>query len=345
MALAVAVAVFTQSARAEVLRLARFYTQLSRAGPGLLLRDLRRGEDAQIAATIAVIAAARADVVLLQDIDFDAEAAALDALAGALAASGAPYPYRLSLRPNTGRPTGVDIDGDGRSHRARDAHGYGRFNGQGGMALLSRYPIGAVRDFSAFLWADLPESRAPLVLGPEALAVLRLATVAAWDVEIDLPDGPFHILALHAGPPVFNGPEDRNGQRNADELRFWQLYLDGWSPDGSAFAAPRFAVMETLNIDPEKGEGRRDALRALLDHPMLQDPVPLRPGGSTETTDWPAPLPGNLRVDYILPAAPLVVRDAGVLWPLDDTGPLSPEIAAIASDHRLVWVDIALLPR
>jgi len=164
------VAIFTQSARAEVLRLASFHTQLSRAGPGLLLRDLRRGEDAQIAATIAVIAAARADVVLLQDIDFDAdadaEAAALDALAGALAASGAPYPYRLSLRPNTGRPTGVDIDGDGRSHRARDAHGYGRFNGQGGMALLSRYPIGAVRDFSAFLWADLPESRAPLVLGP-----------------------------------------------------------------------------------------------------------------------------------------------------------------------------------
>ena len=90
---------------------------------------------------------------------------------------------------------------------------------------------------------------------------------------------------------------------------------------------------------------RRDALRALLDHPMLQDPVPLRPGGGTETADWPAPLPGNLRVDYILPAAPLVVRDAGVLWPLDDTGPLSPEIAAIASDHRLVWVDIALLPR
>ena len=84
------VAVFTQSARAEVLRLASFHTQLSRAGPGLLLRDLRRGEDTQIAATIAVIAAARADVVLLQDIDFDAEAAALDTLAGALAASGAP---------------------------------------------------------------------------------------------------------------------------------------------------------------------------------------------------------------------------------------------------------------
>ena len=327
------------------MRLANFHTQLSRAGPGLLLRDLRRGDDAQIAATIAVIVAAGADIVLLQDIDFDAEAAALDALADALSANGAPYPYRLSLRPNTGWPTGVDIDGDGRAHRARDAHGYGRFNGQGGMALLSRYPIGAVRDFSAFLWADLPESRAPLVLSPEALAVLRLATVAAWDIAIDLPGGPFHILALHAGPPVFDGPEDRNGHRNADELRFWQLYLDGWSPDGAAFAATRFAVIGTLNLDPNKGEGRRDALRALLAHPMLQDPVPLRPGGGIETADWPEPVPGDLRVDYILPAARLVVRNAGVLWPLDDTSPLSPQIAALASDHRLVWVDIANLPR
>ena len=124
------------ASRADVVRLANFHTQLSRAGPGLLLRDLRRGDDAQIAATIAVIVAAGADIVLLQNVDFDAEAAALDALADALSANGTPYPYRLSLRPNTGWPTGVDIDGDGRAHRARDAHGYGRFNGQGGMALL-----------------------------------------------------------------------------------------------------------------------------------------------------------------------------------------------------------------
>ncbi|WP_439137431.1 endonuclease/exonuclease/phosphatase family protein [Roseicyclus sp.] len=334
----------TQAAHAEPLRLANFHTQLSRAGPGLLLRDLRRGEDAQIAATIAVIAEADADILLLQDIDFDVESAALDALADALAAVGAVYPHRLSLRPNTGRPTGVDIDGDGRTHRARDAHGYGRFNGQGGMALLSRYPIGKLRDFTDLLWVDLPDNRARLVLGQDALAVLRLASVAAWDVAIELPDGPFHMLALHAGPPVFDGPEDRNGFRNADELRFWQRYLDGWSPHGPSFAADRFALMGTLNLDPARGEGHRDALRALLDHPMLQDPVPTRPDGGTATADWPEPTPGNLRVDYILPAAGLLVADAGVLWPLDDTGPLAPDLVALASDHRLVWVDIVIQP-
>lgn len=325
---------------AETVRLANFHTQLSRSGPGLLLGDLRRGDDAQIAASVAVIVAAQADILLLQDIDFDAEGAALGALADALAASGATYPFQLSLRPNTGWPTGVDIDGDGRSHRARDAHGYGRFNGQGGMALLSRFPIGAVRDFSAFLWADLPDSSAPLVLRPDALAVLRLATVAAWDVVIDLPDGPFHILALHAGPPVFDGPEDRNGHRNADELRFWQLYLDGWSPDGLPFAATRFALIGTLNLDPDKGEGRRAVLRDLLDHPLLQDPVPLRPGGGPETADWPEPVPGDLRVDYILPAADMAVRASGVIWPIDARGTPPLSVVRAASDHRLVWIDL-----
>lgn len=325
---------------AETVRLANFHTQLSRSGPGLLLGDLRRGDDAQIAASVAVIVAAQADILLLQDIDFDAEGAALGALADALAAGGAPYPFQLSLRPNTGWPTGVDIDGDGRSHRARDAHGYGRFNGQGGMALLSRYPIGAVRDFSTFLWADLPDSSAPLVLSPDALAVLRLATVAAWDVVIDLPDGPFHILALHAGPPVFDGPEDRNGHRNADELRFWQLYLDGWSPDGLPFAATRFALIGTLNLDPDKGEGRRAVLRDLLDHPLLQDPVPLRPGGGPETADWPEPVPGDLRVDYILPAADMAVRASGVIWPIDARGTPPLSVVRAASDHRLVWIDL-----
>ncbi|MEY3003029.1 MAG: hypothetical protein RLZZ491_205 [Pseudomonadota bacterium] len=327
---------------AEPFRLANFHTQFSRDGPGLLLRDLRRGNDPAIAASLAVIAAAGADVVVLQDIDYDAGAVALDALGAALAQAGAPYPHRFTLRPNTGWPSGVDVDGDGRSHRARDAHGYGRFNGQGGMAILSRHPIGAVRDFSGFLWADLPGSTAPDVLSAEALAVLRLASVAAWDVTIETPAGPFHILALHAGAPVFDGPEDRNGWRNADELRFWQLYLDGWSPEGPPFSAERFAVVGTLNVDPDRGEGRRAGLRALLDHPRLQDPVPRRPGGGTETADWPDPTPGELRVDYILPAAGLRVLGAGVLWPEDDTGPLPLSVAAAASDHRLVWVDLDL---
>jgi hypothetical protein len=230
----VALAAFSAPATADTLRLAVFHTALSRDGPGLLLRDIVAGDDPQVLATLAVIAAAEADILLLLDMDFDAGLMALTALAEALGGLDAPYPHRFAAPPNTGRPTGVDLDGDGRTWRARDAHGYGLFSGDGGMAILSRVPIGAVRDFSDLPWMALPESAAGAVTPPEALEALRLHSVAAWDVELLTPAGAIHILASHASPPVFDGPEDRNGLRNRDELRFWSLYLGGWSPDGPA---------------------------------------------------------------------------------------------------------------
>jgi len=118
------------------------------------------------------------------------------------------------------------------------------------------------------------------------------------------------------------------------------MYLDGWTPEGPPFAAGRFAVIGTLNVDPDRGEGRQDGLRALLDHPRLQDPVPRRPGGGAETVDWPEPVPGDLRVDYILPAAALRVIGSGVVWP--EAGDALSATVAGASDHRLVWVDLDL---
>jgi hypothetical protein len=306
-----------------------------------LLRDIVSGDDPAVLATRDLIAAADADIILLLDIDHDAGLAALTALAELLEDAGSPYPHRIAPAPNTGRPTGVDLDGDGRTWRARDAQGFGYFTGDGGMALLSRYPIGTVRDFTALPWIALPGNAATDVTPPEALELLALHSVGAWDVEVLTPSGSFHVLASHASPPVFDGPEDRNGLRNADELRFWNLYLGGWAPEGAPFRGERFALMATLNLDPARGEGRRMALRAVLDNPRLQDPEPTRPGGGRETADWPDPVPGDLRVDYILPAAELSVAGAGVLWP--DEAPMlgvSRDQAATASDHRLVWVDL-----
>nr|WP_233557333.1 endonuclease/exonuclease/phosphatase family protein [Rhodophyticola porphyridii] len=268
---------------AETLRLATFHTSLSRDGPGLLLADLLEEDpDAQIRATLDVVIAADADILLLQDVDYDAAGHALTAFTSLLEDRGLSYPYRVMLRPNTGLPTGLDMDGNARLGEARDAQGYGRFNGQGGMALLSRHPIdaGAMRDFSGLLWADLPGNAAADVLTAEALAIQRLASVAMWDVPVDLDSGArFHILALHATPPVFDGPEDRNGLRNADELRFWQLYLEGWSPDGQPFDTGTFALMGTLNVDPERGEGRQGPLRALLGACRPARPGPGQYGG------------------------------------------------------------------
>ena len=55
-----------------------------------------------------------------------------------------------------------------------------------------------------------------------------------------------------------------------------------------------------------------------------------------DTADFSDTSPGNLRVDYVLPSADLTVCASGVVWPTEETGP------AMSSDHRLVWIDVAL---
>lgn len=343
-------------ARAETIRIATFNVELDRDGPGLLLRDILSGKDDQVAAVAQVVAQVAPDILLLQNVDYDHGNVALGALRDRIARDGPRYPHMLALRPNTGMATGLDMDGDGRRGRARDKQGYGAFAGQGGMALLSRLPIARaqVRDFSALLWQDMPGAIMPRVGGapfPSAAAAARqrLASVGHWAVPF-VPEGgdPLHLLAFHAAPPVFDGPEDRNGRRNHDELRFWQLYLDGRF--GPAPAA-RFVLAGVANIDPVDGEGRKQGIKRLLEDARLQDPRPVRPGPvaaqpdqrgdpALDTVDWPPPGPGRLRVDYVLPSADLRVLGAAVHWPPEDT----PDgmVAARASRHRIVWVDIAL---
>ena len=62
-ALALALAL-AAPAGAGTLRVATWSPDLTRDGPGLLLRDIRSGKDDQIAAAVQVIAAADADVLL-----------------------------------------------------------------------------------------------------------------------------------------------------------------------------------------------------------------------------------------------------------------------------------------
>ena len=98
---------------------------------------------------------------------------------------------------------------------------------------------------------------------------------------------------------------------------------------------------------------------SLLAHPAIADPRPasdgavaagVRDGGvnlrhrgppALDTVDWPDDRgdPGNLRVDYLLPAAGLKVTGSGVLWP---EGGLLGEDVLRASRHRLVWLDIEI---
>lgn len=349
------------------IRVALFNTELSRKGPGLLLRDIARGDDKQINAVLDVIVAASADILVLQGIDYDHEARTLGALRDALATRGMTYLYQFTQRPNTGLRSGLDLDGDGTNHQPRDAHGFGWFPGQGGMAILSRFPFGeGGRDFSTLLWADLPGVVLPkrqdgrLFPSRDVYRVLRLSSTGHWDVPVMLPSGQqVHILTYHATPPVFDGPEDRNGLRNAAETAFWLHWLEG------AFGEmPDLFVMAAgANLDPVDGDGRKDALRRLLSHPDIQDPRPRSQGGilaaqqekganlrhasspAFDTVNWADDEggPGNLRVDYLLPASGLHVAGSGVLWPSPDSQSIpSPDTIRDASRHRLIWVDITL---
>ncbi|HEY0212445.1 MAG TPA: endonuclease/exonuclease/phosphatase family protein [Paenirhodobacter sp.] len=324
--------------RAETIRIATYDPGLTRDGPGLLLRDMADARDKQIAAVVEVITAVSPDVLLLTGFDWDLQGAALEALRTRLDQAGVGYGYSYAPRPNTGMKTGLDLDGDGRTGGPRDAQGYGRFTGADGMALLSRLPIAVegARDFSAFLWADLPDALIDgAALTPEARKIQRLSTTGHWDVPVILPSG--EVLGLRAWaatPPVFDGPEDRNGRRNHDETAFWLRYQEGRLP-----IAPRpgpYVMLGDIGLDPVEGEGRKQALARLLT--QVTDPHPAGAASVAQATADYGGAVGQLRVDYALPSTDLTVLGAGVYWPMGAAG----EIAARASRHKLVWVDISL---
>ena len=340
-------------AMGDSLRIASFHTDLSRDGPGLLLRDIGRGAP-DVEAAVATILRAQPDVLLLLDFDWDFAGQALAAFAARLTDAGAPYPYSFTARPNSGMPSGFDLDRDGRLGGPRDAWGYGEFEGQGGMAVLSRLPLGDAHDFSDFLWKDAAHAQLPRVgnapyYSDEVLAEFPLSSVGHWVVPFTLPEGGrADLLAFHATTPVFDGPEDRNGLRNRAEVLFWRSYLDGAlgatpAPTPSA----RFVLAGSANLDPHDGDGDRAAIVALLADPRLQDPQPRgqapdprgvnathRGDPRLDTARFSDRGPGDLRVDYVLPSADWSVQDAGLVWP----APL--DATSRVGRHALVWVDI-----
>ncbi len=270
------------------------------------------------------------DLLLLTDIDYDYDALALSALAKTL-----DYPHHFALRPNTGLQTDFDLDGDGRFGEARDAQGYGRFSGDGGMAILSQFAIDAaqVTDLSDVLWRDVPNATLPTTMTAEVAGIQRLSTSGHWIVPINTRIGPVTLLAFAATPPVFDGPEDRNGLRNRDELMIWQHAFDG--KYGSV--PSDFVLLGNANLDPSGGEGYSAAMAEVLRDPRLTDPHTGIP-----TANWPEDGPGNLRVSYVLPATTFTVRNAGVFWPAPDDpdAMLLGDEGLAAGVHHLVWVDI-----
>ncbi|MGV8988589.1 MAG: endonuclease/exonuclease/phosphatase family protein [Cypionkella sp.] len=345
-------------AQARDVLVATYDTGMSQSGPGLLLHHLTRADDPRIEAGIAVIRHLDADVLLLTKFDYDFEGRALRALQERLRAAGLDYPEALALRPNTGVETGLDLNHDGALRGPRDAQAYGRFAGQAGMAILSRYPIdrAAIRDFTALLWANLPGADLPPDLTPEAALIQRLSTSGHYEVPLTYDTGKtLRLLVWYATPPVFDGLEDRNGRRNADETALWLHLLNGDLPQippaTGVYPPPEapFLVIGEPNLDVNDGDGKPQSLRALLALPALQDPAPRGTSGRSDaghkgdpaldTAFFPKSNMG-LRLDLILPSRDITVTGAGVMWP-PVTDPIADTLTT-ASTHHPVWTKLTL---
>lgn len=371
---------------AAPLRVATYNTSLYDDNDGGLIRRLEAG-DAGARKIAAVLQRVRPDLVLLNEFDHDADGRAADlfqrdylAVPQTGGGDALRYPYRYFAPVNTGVPSGLDLDGNGTvggsgRDRGNDAWGYGLHPGQYGMLVLSRYPIdaSAVRSFRTLKWSAMPDASAPvdprarrMFYSDPVWQALRLSSKSHWDVPVRTPQGTLHFLVSHPTPPVFDGPEDRNGARNADELRLWREYLDNdpadraWLCDdanrcGGLPVDARFVIAGDLNNDPVDGDGRHDAIRALIAHPrVLQHPAPRSDGGvaaartagganaahrgdpGEDTGDF-GPQVGKLRLDYVLPSTGLRVVASGVFWPAPDSADAA---LATASDHHAVWVDL-----
>ncbi|MGI8762780.1 MAG: endonuclease/exonuclease/phosphatase family protein [Ilumatobacteraceae bacterium] len=363
-------------------RFATFNTSLNRGTAGELRADLEaalEGDvDPQLGAVLEIIDRNDPDVLLVNEFDTGTDG---DRRTVRMFAELAGYRYFFTAPSNTGIPSGFDLNNNGVIGVPEDAFGFGFFPGQFGMAVFSKYKIDTrrARTFQHFRWADMPGAMLPTnpdgssFYSDEELEVFRLSSKSHWDLPIVISHRKVvHFLVSHPTPPVFDGPEDRNGTRNFDEIGFWADYVrpgrasryiyDDDGREGGLHPGARFVIAGDQNSDPLDGDSVPGAIQQLLEHPRINTRVTPDSRGAVEasrlqgganlthrsnprfdTADFADGAPGNLRADYVLPSKQLKIRDAGVFWPVQ--GAPGSELTGVfpfpSSDHRLVWVDVA----
>jgi len=371
------------------IRFATFNASLNRNFAGQLVSDLSTPDNVQAKTVAEIIQRTRPDVLLINEFDFVANGVAAQLFQDnylSVSQNGAQpidYGYFFVAPSNTGIPSGFDLDNNGSVGGPNDAFGFGFFPGQFGMAVYSRYPIDydSIRTFQLFLWRDMPGAMLPDDpntpapadwYSPAELDVFRLSSKSHWDVPIQIGSKVVHFLVSHPTPPVFDGPEDRNGTRNFDEIRFWADYIlpsrsgyiyDDQGTFGGLEPGAMFVIAGDQNSDPLDGDSIPGSIQQLLNHPLVNTKVtPTSLGGpqqaalqgganlahrgdpAFDTADFADGAPGNLRADYVLPRKNITILDAAVFWPLN-TDPLFPLVGLFpfpSSDHRLVWIDVRI---
>lgn len=383
--LAIAVIVMPNVSQAQppkTVRFATFNTSLNRKQAGQLIDDLQQPDHSQARHVAEILQRVRPDVVLLNEVDYDNKHEAAKLLHDNFLAKSQngqepiTYKYRSLAESNTGIPTGQDLNRDGKTDGPNDAYGFGFYPGQYGMIVFSKFPIDTknVRTFQKFLWKDMPNAKLPTLPGSkqpyysqDILDIFRLSSKSHWDLPIHLGNSTVHFLCSHPTPPVFDGPEDRHGKRNHDEIRLWADYISGdkagyiTDDNGQKGGLPkdaRFVIAGDLNADPHDGDSTSFAIRQLLHHPAVNSSLLPTSAGAIEATeqqgrankshrskaaadtgDFSDFKIGNLRLDYVLPSNNLTTKNAGVFWPkVDQDG----RELLRSFDHRLVWIDVVL---
>jgi hypothetical protein len=377
-------------------RFATFNASLNRNMAGQALEQLSVPGNPQADAVAEIIQRIRPEVLLINEFDFEEDNALAEAFqenyldlshdAGGPATEPIDYPYVFVAPSNTGIPSGFDLNNNGAVGGPDDALGFGFFPGQFGMAVFSQHPIlyDQVRTFQTFLWKDMPGARLPDDpstpapadwYSPAELEVFRLSSKSHWDVPIDIDGAVVHFLVSHPTPPVFDGPEDRNGTRNFDEIRFWADYItpgptsryiyDDAGRRGGLQPGANFVIAGDQNSDPLDGDSIPGSIQQLLDHPLVNAKVIPQSAGAAEATalqggintshrsdprfdtaDFADGAPGNLRADYVLPRKNLRIVDSAVFWPIQ-ASPLFALTGVFpfpSSDHRAVWIDVQVPP-
>jgi Endonuclease/Exonuclease/phosphatase family len=369
----------------DPVRFSTFNASLNRFFEGQLQMDLSTTTNQQARNVAETIQRYRPDVLLINEFDFWAQNPQspvnkfrtnylLQPQKNGPPAAAAPidYPYSFIAPSNTGISSGKDLNNNGvidttpgDTAYGDDSFGFGEFPGKFGMVVYSRYPIDTanVRTFQTFLWKDMPGNLMPIPFySPDEVAIFRLSSKSHWDVPIRIGNKTVHFLVSHPTPPVFDGPEDRNGRRNNDEIRFWADYVtpgrSGYIYDdegvrGGLKPGELFVIAGDQNSDPLDGDSIPGSIQQLLEHPLVNTKTtPTSLGGPWasrvqnvlntthrsdprfDTADFcdtpafpPCSGPGNLRADYVLPRKNLQITGAGIFWPsLDpaDADPLAP---------------------
>jgi hypothetical protein len=172
-----------------------------------------------------------------------------------------------------------------------------------------------------------------------------------------------HALCSHPTPPTFDdgdadldaGLYDWNGKRNHDEIRFWADYVDPAASSyiyddsgvaGGLGADARFVVLGDQNADPDEGDSYLNAILQLTTSAYINtDIVPISNGAvdygidDDDTASW------GMRADYSLPSDyGMVARQSEVFWPASTDDLFYLVEADGSSDHRLVWLDLSVMP-